>query len=134
MCPIGYANHIIGVKQALSVLKHIFLCNGIYVVDNNARSDKLSIANDPICNLMAGNTEVTSHVPNNNFVTEHSPFSGLIKVLIQISVKSECIMPDSTMQLQIMEPILKGCILEKLRISSVVRRHLLHRRIPALLG
>ena len=134
VCSIGYANHIIGVKQALSVLQHVFFRNGIYVVDNNARSDRLSVSDNPVCNLVVRNTEVASHVPNNNFVTEHSPFSGLIKVLIQIPVKSECIMPNSTMQLQITESVFKGCILAKLRISSVVRRHLLHRRIPALLG
>ena len=104
------------------------------MVDDNTRSDKLSISDNPVRNLVVGNAEVVPHVPNDNFVTEHSPFSGLVKILVQIPVKPECVMPNRAMQLQIMEPVFKGRILAKLRISSVVRHHLLHRRIHALLG
>lgn len=134
MCPVGYTNHIIRVKQTLSMLQHVFFRNRVYVVDDNARSDKLSISDNPVRNLVVGNAEVTPHVPNDNFVTEHSPFSGLVKILVQIPVKPKGVLSNSTMQLQIMEPVFKGRILAKLRISSVVRRHLLHHRIHASLG
>jgi hypothetical protein len=41
-------------------------------------------------------------------------------------------MPNSTMQLQIMEPVFKGRILAELRISSLIHRYLPPRRIRAL--
>lgn len=102
------------------------------MVDDDAWSDKLSVSDNPVRNLMVRNTKVASHVPNNNFVTKHPPLSGLVKVLIQVSVKAKCIMPNSTMQLQIMEPVFKGRILTKLRICSLVHRYLPPRHIPAL--
>lgn len=102
------------------------------MMDNDAWSDKLSALDNPVRNLMVRNAKVTSHVSNNNFVTEHPPFSGLVKILVQVPVKSKCIMPNSTMQLQIMEPVFKGRILAELRISSLIHRYLPPRRIRAL--
>ena len=131
MRSVGYANHIIGVEQALSVLQYVFLCNRVYVMDNDTRSDRFSISDNPIRNLMLRNAKVTSHVSNDNFVTEHPPFSRLVKVLIQIPVKSKCIMPNSAMQLQIMEPVFKGRILAEFRICSLIHRCLPPRRIRA---
>jgi hypothetical protein len=101
-------------------------------MNDDAWSNKLSVSDNPVRNLMVRNAKVTSHVPNNNFVTEHPPFSGLVKILVQVPVKSKCIMPNSTMQLQIMEPVFKGQILTKLRICSLIHRYLPPRRIPAL--
>lgn len=102
------------------------------MVNDDTWSDKPSVSDNPVRNLMVRNTKVASHVSNNNFVTEHPPLSGLVKVLIQIPVKSKCIVPNSTMQLQIMEPVFKGRILAKLRICSLIHRYLPLRRIPAL--
>ena len=102
------------------------------MMDNDARSDKLSALDNPVRNLMVRNAKVTSHVSNNNFVTEHPPLSGLVKILVQVPVKSKCIMSNSTMQLQIMKPVFKGRILAELRISSLIHRYLPPRRIPAL--
>lgn len=102
------------------------------MVDDDAWSDKLSVSDNPVRNLMVRNTKVASHVSNNNFVTEHPPLSRLVKVLIQIPVKSKCIVPNSTMQLQIMEPVFKGRILAELSICSLIHRHLPPRRIHAL--
>jgi hypothetical protein len=101
-------------------------------MNDDAWSNKLSVSDNPVRNLMVRNTKVTSHVPNNNFVTEHPPFSGLVKVLIQVSVKAKSIMPNSTMQLQIMKPVLKGRTLAKLSICSLIHRCLPPRRIHAL--
>lgn len=69
------------------------------MVNDDTWSDKLSVSDNPVCNLMVRNTKVASHVSNNNFVTKHPPLSGPIKVLIQIPVKSKCIVPNGTMQL-----------------------------------
>lgn len=102
------------------------------MMDNDAWSDKLSALDNPVRNLMVRNAKVTSHVSNNNFVTEHPPLSGLVKILVHVPVKSKCIMPNSTMQLQIMEPVFKGRILAELRISSLIHRYLPPRRIRAL--
>ena len=101
-------------------------------MNDDAWSNKLSVSDNPVRNLMVRNTKVTSHVPNNNFVTEHPPFSRLVKVLIQVSVKAKSIMPNSTMQLQIMKPVLKGRTLAKLSICSLIHRCLPPRRIHAL--
>ena len=101
------------------------------MVNDDAWSDKPSVSDNPVRNLMVRNTKVASHVSNNNFVTEHPPLSGLVKVLIQIPVKSKCIVPNSTMQLQIMEPVFKGRILAELSICSLIHRHLPPRRIHA---
>ena len=101
------------------------------MVDDDAWSDKLSVSDNPVRNLMVRNTKVASHVPNNNFVTKHPPLSGLVKVLIQVSVKAKSIMPNSTMQLQITEPVFKGRILAELSIRSLIHRHLPPRRIHA---
>ena len=102
------------------------------MVNDDAWSNKFSTSDNPVRNLMLRNAKITSHVSNNNFVTEHPPLSGLVKVLVQIPVKSKCIMPNSTMQLQIMEPVFKGRILAELRISSLIHRYLPPRRIRAL--
>ena len=67
------------------------------MMDNDAWSDKLSASDNPVRNLVIRNAKVTSHVSNDNFVTEHPPLSGLVKILVQVSVKAECVMPDSTM-------------------------------------
>lgn len=67
------------------------------MMDNDVWSDKLSASDNPVRNLMVRNAKVASHVSNNNFVTKHPPLSGLVKVLIQVSVKAECVMPNSTM-------------------------------------
>lgn len=69
------------------------------MVDDDAWSDKPSASDNPVRNLMVRNAKIAPHVSNNNFVTEHPPFSGLVKILVQIPVKSKCIMPNSTMQL-----------------------------------
>ncbi len=97
MCSVRYTNHIVGVKQAFSMLQHVFFCNRVYMMDNDAWSDKLSASDNPVRNLVIRNAKVTSHVSNDNFVTEHPPLSGLVKILVQVSVKAECVMPDSTM-------------------------------------
>ncbi len=102
------------------------------MVNDDTWSDKLSVSDNPVRNLMVRNAKIAPHVSNNNFVTKHPPLSGLVKVLIQIPVKSKRIMPNSTMQLQIMKPVLKGRILAKLRICSLVHRCLPPRHIPAL--
>ena len=95
MRSVGYANYIVGVKQAFSMLQHVFFCNRVYMMDNDAWSDKLSASDNPVCNLVIRNTKITSHVSNDNFVTEHPPLSGLVKILVQIPVKAKCIMPHS---------------------------------------
>ena len=102
------------------------------MVNDDTWTDKFSVSDNPVSNLVIRNTKVASHVPNNNFVTEHPPFSRLVKILVQVPVKSKCIMPNSTMQLQIMKPVFKGRILAELRISSLIHRYLPPRRIPAL--
>ena len=114
------------------MLQYIFFCNRGYVVNDDAWSNKPSTSDNPVSNLVIRNTKVASHIPNNNFVTEHPPFSGLVKILVQIPVKSKCIMPNSTMQLQIMEPVFKGRILAELSICSLMHRHLPPRHIHAL--
>ena len=79
------------------MLQYVFFCNRVYVMDNDAWSDKLSASDNPVRNLVIRNTKITSHVSNDNFVTEHPPLSGLVKILVQVSVKAKCIMPHSAM-------------------------------------
>jgi hypothetical protein len=69
------------------------------MVNDDTWSDKFSVSDNPVRNLMVRNAKIAPHVSNNNFVTKHPPLSGLVKVLIQVSVKAECVMPNSTMQL-----------------------------------
>ena len=97
MRSVGYANHIIGVEQALSVRQYVFFCNRVYMMNDDAWSNKFSASDNPVRNLMLRNAKVTSHVSNDNFVTEHPPLSGLVKILVQVSVKAECVMPNSAM-------------------------------------
>ena len=67
------------------------------MVNDDAWSNKFSASDNPVRNLMLRNAKVTSHVSNDNFVTEHPPLSGLVKILVQIPVKAKCIMPHSAM-------------------------------------
>lgn len=101
------------------------------MVNDDTWSDKFSVSDNPVRNLMVRNAKIAPHVSNNNFVTKHPPLSGLVKVLVQVPVKSKCIMPNSTMQLQIMKPLLKGRILAELSICSLIHRCLPPRRIRA---
>ncbi len=102
------------------------------MVNDDTWSDKFSVSDNPVSNLMIRNTKVASHVPNNNFVTEHPPFSGLVKILVQISVKAKSIKSNFAVELQIVEAVFKCRILAKLSICSLIHRCLPPRRIHAL--
>ena len=101
------------------------------MVNDDTWSDKFSVSDNPVRNLMVRNAKIAPHVSNNNFVTKHPPLSGLVKVLIQVSVKAKSIKSNFAVELQIVEAVFKGRILAKLSICSLIHRCLPPRRIHA---
>ncbi len=120
MGPIAHADHVFRVQQCVRVLKHVLFCQRVQMVDNNARPNWLSVSYHPIRDLVVGTAKVASCIPHNDPVPELPPFSRLVKILVQISVKAKGIVSNRTVQLQIVEAVFKGRMLAKFRISLPV--------------
>lgn len=117
MCTVTYADHILRVQQCVRVLKHVLFCQRVQMVDNNARPNWLSVSYHPIRDLVVGTAKVASCIPHNDPVPELPPFSRLVKILVQISVKAKGIVSNRTVQLQIVEAVFKGRMLAKFSIG-----------------
>lgn len=92
-------NGVLRVKQFFAVLENVIFCYGVYVVDGDLRSDRLSIPQHPVCDGMVFAPQVASHVPGDDPVPELPPLSRLVEVLVQPSVKPEGVLPHLTVQL-----------------------------------
>ena len=92
-------NDVLRVKQILAVLKNVIFCYGVYVVDGDLRSDRLSIPQYPVCDRMVFAPQVVSHVPGDDLVPELPPLSRLVEVLVQPSVKPKGVSPHFPVQL-----------------------------------
>ena len=86
-------NSVLRVKQLFTVLENVIFCYGVYVVDRDPRSDRLSVPQHPVCDRMVFAPQVTAHVPGNDPVSELPPLSRLVEVLVQPSVKPKGISP-----------------------------------------
>lgn len=92
-------NGVLRVKQLLAVLENVIFCYGVYVVDGDLRSDRLSVPQHPVRDRMVFAPQVTTHVPGNDPVPELPPLSRLVEVLVQPSVKPKGISPHFPVQL-----------------------------------
>lgn len=97
MRPVTHTDHILRVEQRICMADHVFFRQRVQMVDNNARPDWFAVSYHPIRDLAVRTAKVTSRIPYNDLVPELPPFSRLVKALVQISVKAECVMPDSAM-------------------------------------
>ena len=73
--------------------------------------------------LITLHSKVASIIPNNDRSSDRSPFSGLIKYLIHVPIKSECFFSNNSVQLQIFKSVFKSFQLDQFGICS---NHLLH--------
>lgn len=113
---VAHAYHVFWVKQRIRVPQHVFLRQRVQVVDDDLRPDQLAIPYHPIRNLVPWMCQIAARVPHNDLVPELPPFSRLVKILVQIPIKSKGIHANGTMQLQIVEAPFKRRILAKLRV------------------
>lgn len=97
MRPVTHTDHILRIEQRICMANHVFFRQRVQMVDNNARPDGFAVLYHPIRDLAVRTAKVTSRIPYNDLVPELPPFSRLVKALVQISVKAECVMPDSAM-------------------------------------
>ena len=97
VCPVAHADHILRVKQRIRVADHVFFCQRVQMVDNNARPDGFAVSYRPVRDLVVRTAKVASRIPYNDPVPELPPFSRLIEVLIQIPVKPERVVANSPM-------------------------------------
>ena len=108
VCPVTHADNILRVQQRSRVPQHVFLRQRVQMVDNNARPNGFAVPYHPVCDLVVGAGQVTPAVPYNDSVPECPPLPRLVKILIQIPVKTKRVIAHRSMQLQVMEPIIKG--------------------------
>lgn len=99
MRPVTHTDHVLRVKQCIRVPDHILFRQRVQVVDNNARTDGFAASYHPVRDLVLRMCQIAAHVPHNDLVPELPPFSRLVKVLVQVSVKAECIHSHRTVQL-----------------------------------
>lgn len=92
-------NGVLRVKQLLAVLENVIFCYGVYVVDGDLRSNRLSIPQYPVRDRVIFAPQVASHVPGDDPVSELPPLSRLIEVLVQPSVKPKGISSHFPVQL-----------------------------------
>lgn len=93
------------VEQNLAPVSDVFCDNWIHVMNKN-----------PAVNIETFHTEIAAVVTDNDTVTNRLPLLGTIKDLIQISVETECLLSDASVQPQILKTLLKCGELDEFRI------------------
>lgn len=114
---IRHADHILRVEQCFPVLENILFRQRVDVVYRNARPAHLSAADRDVRDWVVFASEVAASVPHDDPVPELPPLLRAVKVLVQVSVKPEGVLPHLPMQLQISKPILKRPQPAQLRIA-----------------
>lgn len=89
-------DQIIWIEQILADVQDVSPINWIHVVYIY-----------PSMDLKAFKPQITAEVSHNNVVAHTPPFEGVIKLLIQISIKAKCLLADFAIQLQIAKSIKK---------------------------
>lgn len=91
----------------------------IAAVDNVLRGDRVHVVNqNPAVNIETFHAEIAAVVTEDNEVPHRLPLLGTIKDLIQISVETECFLPDTSVQPQILKTLLKCRELDEFTITS----------------
>lgn len=104
---IRHTDHILRVEQCFPVLENILFRQRVDVVYRNARPAHLSAADRDVRDWVVFASEVASSVPHDDPVPELPPLLRAVKVLVQVSVKPEGVLPHLPMQLQICQPLLE---------------------------
>ena len=58
--------------------------------------------------FMANCCQIAATISDNYMVSDHLPFSGIVKHLIEDSIKSECFFSYFTIKSKVLEPLLES--------------------------
>jgi hypothetical protein len=100
-------NGVLRVQQFFAVLEDIFFCNGVQMMNRDLRPDRFSALEHPVRDRVVFASQVAAVVPHDDPVPELPPLLRLIKRLVQPPVKPECVFPNFSVQLQILQPLFK---------------------------
>ena len=107
-----------------SVVRPVCCGNQIIRVENKIirvlevlRRDRVNVMNqDSVMNVVAFNSQITTMIFCDYVLSKLLPLRGSIESLIEVSVKPKSWVPNRSWKLQVVETILKGFELTKLRI------------------
>ena len=106
MCVAADTDQKIRIEQILADIQDVSPIDGIHVVYIY-----------PSMDLKAFEAQITAKVPHNNVIAHTSPLKRMIELLIQISIKSNCLLTDSSIQFQIAKSVKKIIQLNQLRVG-----------------
>lgn len=101
------ADQELGIGQIFSRLSDVANFNRIHVVDINSLMNIVSVAG-----------QVTAEISRNHKIPDWSPLIGVVKPLVQVTLKSKRLFAHLSIQLQILEALQKCGQRNQLRICS----------------
>lgn len=113
MRPVTHADNVLRVQQRIRMLQHVFFRQRVQVVDDDSRPDGLAVSYHPVRDLAVSTCQVAPAIPHDDPVPERPPLSRLVEVLVQVPVKAKGVVSNFAVELQVVEPVFKGCILAK---------------------
>ena len=73
------------------------------------RSNRVHVVNDDTTiDFVSFKTKIAAVVARNDLISDSFPLGGLVKTLIQITIKPECLISNATTDSQVIVPIFDG--------------------------
>lgn len=97
MRPVRCTNQELGVDDSGVAFRDVPDCHRIHVVNQNLVED-----------VVVHNTEIAPEIPCYNVLSDLSPFSGSVKLLVDVSIESESLGTNVSGQSQVSKALQKG--------------------------
>lgn len=106
MCSIAHTYSVLRIDQLIRMLQQIFRCYGVYVVNHNDTYD-----------IVSYQTELTAKIAGNNLSTKLAPHVRSVKYLIEVSEIAKGQFSYTTIELEILEPVVECTVFNQLIVS-----------------